>query len=84
MTNTTLNVNNIDDVAVEKPATRDQRYKQLLARQLGVSGISLLVAYSFILIILLLLVILSTVGYTGTFKVTPVLSDVYNEPILTN
>lgn len=68
MTNTAINAKNIDDIGKEKITTRDVRYKQLLSRQLGTNGINLLVAYSFILIVLLLLVILSTVGYTNTFR----------------
>ena len=68
MTNAAINSKNINDVGKEKEINRDMRYKQILSRQLGINGINLLVAYSFILIILLLLVILSTVGYTNTFR----------------
>lgn len=80
MTNTMLMANNIDSVGTELNTTRDQRYKQLLARQLGENGINLLVAYSFILLVLLLLVILSTVGYTTAFRRTS--ASVLSEPTL--
>lgn len=66
MSDRTLNAQSLNSVGEERVATRDQRYKELLTRQLGVNGINLLLAYSFIVIVSLLLVILSTVGYAST------------------
>lgn len=68
MVNVALTASTVKSVGEEKRLTRDERYKQILVRQLGANGVNLLVAYSFIIVVLLLLVILSTVGYAGTFN----------------
>lgn len=53
----------VDDIGSEKVTNRDTRYKELLVRQLGRNGINLFVSYSFIMVVLMLLVIFTAVGY---------------------
>lgn len=82
MVNTALNARSVDTIGEEKPPTRDQRYKDIITRQLGPNGINLLIAYSFIVIVLLLLIILSTVGYASTFKPLNAIDNGPAQPIL--
>ena len=53
----------VDEIGAEKVANRDTRYKEILIKQLGKNGINLFVSYSFIMVVLILLVIFTTVGF---------------------
>nr|WOJ45376.1 GrBNV_gp59-like protein [Apis mellifera nudivirus] len=60
---------------------RDERFKNILREQFGKSGISLLVLYSFIMIIAILLLALVSVSFAST-NATANVAAISDEPLL--
>lgn len=56
----------VDTLVSSADVTRDERFKSLLREQLGKNGVSLLVLYSFVLIVAVLLLALVTVSYANS------------------
>jgi uncharacterized Tic20 family protein len=52
----------VNSIGSDKVIDRDTRYKQILIKQLGKNGINLFVSYSFIMVVLIILVIFTVVG----------------------